>query len=340
MAKRKKRRRRFRHLNQSDRDRTEALLRTGRNQEDIALILDVDPGTISREIKKRKRKNGIYESTTAQHKADVKRTNSKHQGMKIEKYPELRKYIIQQLTCKQHRSPDEIAGRLNALDITPRVGANAIYKWLYSCWGQAYCKYLCSKRYRKRKQKRKAKREMIPNRKSIDLRPMEVVYGEGDLFVSPVKTGTKRSGAVICVPATKLLMGTMIENKKPHTMRNGVRKMKPERFVDCLILDNGIENRNHEQFGIDSYFADPHSPWQKPHVENSIGLLRRWFIPKKTDLKDVSEEQFQEYLHILNGKWRKSLDYKSAYEVSMEHGIIQKTPAWSGINILEKVAFH
>ena len=340
MIKRKKRRRRFRHLNQSDRDRIEALLRADHSQEEIAKILDVDPGTISREIKRRKSKNGVYKSTTAQYKANIKRANSKYCGMKIEKYPELRRFIIQELSGKNHRSPDEIAGRLKSLGITPRVGANAIYKWLYSCWGQTYCKYLCTRRYRKRKQKRKAKREMIPNRKSIRLRPKESICGEGDLFVSPTKTGTQRSGAVICVPASKLLLGTMIQNKKPDTMRDGVRRMEPERFVDYLVMDNGIENRNHEQFGIDAYFADPHSPWQKPHVENSIGLLRRWFIPKKTDLKNVSEEKFHEYLHILNGKWRKSLGYRSAYEVSLERGIIQKTPAFGGIKTLEKVAFH
>lgn len=340
MAKRKKRRRRFRHLNQSDRDRIEALLEAGHKQEEIAKILDFSPPTLSREIKKRRRKNGVYNSTTAQHKADIKRTNSKYCGMKIEEYPELRKYIIQELEGKNHRSPDEIAGRLKSLGITPRVGANAIYKWLYSCWGQAYCKYLCTRRYRKRKQKKKTKREMIPNRKSIRLRPKEGIYGEGDLFVSPIRTGTQRSGAVVCVPISKLLVGTMIENKKPDTMKDGIRRMEPERFVNCLVLDNGIENRNHEQFGIDSYFADPHSPWQKPHIENSIGLLRRWFIPKKTDLRKVSEEQFQNYLHILNGKYRKSLGYKSAYEVSLEHGIIQKTPALGGINTFEKVAFH
>lgn len=340
MEKRKKRRKHFRHLKQPDRDRIQALLRSGHIREEIAEILGFDPGTISREISRRKRMNGIYDSTTAQHKANAGRTNSKYQGMKIEKHPELRRYIIQQLSSKRHRSPDEIAGRLKTLGIIPRVGANAIYKWLYSCWGQAYCRYLCSKRYRKRKQKRKAKREMIPNRKSIDLKPKEGMQGEGDLFVSPIKTGSQRSGAIICIPATKLLMGTMIENKKPDTMRDGIRRIEPGRFVDFLVLDNGIENRSHEQFGIDAYFADPHSPWQKPHVENSIGLLRRWFIPKKTDLKYVSEEQLQEYLHILNGKWRKSLGFRSAYEVSLEHGIIQKTPALSGINNYEKVAFH
>ena len=324
MTKKRLRRKGFRHLNQSDRDRVEALLNAGHQQKEIAEILQVDKSTISREIKNRQRKNGRYKATTAQHKALVKRQSSKYQGMKIEKYTQLRAHIIAGL--KKNRSPDEIAGRLKRRDVFPRVGTNAIYKWLYSVWGQQYCRYLCTKRYRKRKQKRKVKREMIPNRISLRQRPKKGLHAEGDLFVSPTRTGVRRSGAVICFTNSKLLMGTMIPNKKPAQMTQGIRRMISKVSVDDLTLDNGIENRDHEQFGVDTYFADPHSPWQKPRVENSIGLLRRWFVPKKTNLKNVSERKLQHYLHVLNHKYRKSLGYRSAYEVAVEHGIIKKSP--------------
>lgn len=328
MKKKKQWRKKFRHLKQPDRDRIEALLSAKHLQKEIAVVLKVDEGTISREINKRKRKNDYYEATTAQHKANVKRSNSKYQGMKIEKHPELRRRIISEL--EGHRSPDEIAGRMKKEKIHPRAGANAIYKWLYGIGGQAYCRCLCAKRYKKKKQKRKTKREMIPDRISLKQRPKEGKHAEGDLFVSPIKTGTLRSGALVCVPDAKLLAGTMIANKKPAVMARAARKIISAISVDDLTLDNGIENKNHRQFGINTYFADPHSPWQKPHVENGIGLLRRWFMPKKTDLKNVSENQFQNYLHILNGKYRKSLEYRSAYEAAAECGIIQKVPAISG----------
>ena len=72
--KKRKKRRRFRHLNQFDRDRIEALTNAGHKQEEIAKILDFDTGSISREIKKRKRRNGIYSAKTAQHKAQQKRS--------------------------------------------------------------------------------------------------------------------------------------------------------------------------------------------------------------------------------------------------------------------------
>lgn len=339
--KKHKKKRHFRHLNQSDRDRIQALLSSGHKQEEIAEILDFDPGAISREIKKRKTKNGKYFSAVAQHKARVKRSNSKAQGMKVEAHPELRERIINELKSKQHRSPDEIAGRLKLEGIAPRVSAKSIYRWLYSRWGQQYCCHLCTRRYKRKKQKEnKTKREMIPNRKSIHLRPVEGIHAEGDLFVSPTKTHTQRSGAVFIIPDTKLVAGAMIENKKPASFKRAVKEKTKEINMDDLTLDNGIENREHEQFGVNTYFCDPHSPWQKPHVEGVIGLIRRWFIPKRTDLKDVSEDQLQEYFYILNNKYRKSLGYKSAYEVSVERGIIQKKPAFSGEILTAKVAFQ
>jgi len=322
--KKRKRRRHFRHLNQFGRDRIEAMIDSNQSQEQIAKILEFDAASISREIRKRKRKNGVYSAKTAQHKAQVKRSNSKYQGMKIEKYPELRRQIIRGL--KKRRSPDEIAGRMKKENQAIRVGTNAIYRWLYSVWGQAYCHLLCTKRYRKRKQKRSAKREMIPNRISIRERPVRGIHAEGDLFVSPTKTGSQNSGAIICIPESKLLVGTMIENKKPASMKAAVQAIVSDLNVDDIAFDNGIENRDHEQFGLPAYFCDPHSPWQKPHIENGIGLLRKWFVPKKTDLKKFPERRFQKCLHILNGKYRKSLGYKSAYEVSLECGIIKKIP--------------
>lgn len=340
MKKNQPRRKPFCHLDQHSRDRIQVLLGAGHQQQEIATILRVDKGTVSREITKRKRKNGHYEATTAQHKAQVLRSNSKYQGMKIEEYPDLRARIIKGL--KEHRSPDEIAGRMKREGIIPRTSTRAVYRWLYSSWGQSYCRYLCTRRYKKKKQTKTSKRAMIPNRIPLVLRPQEGVHAEADLFVSSRASGSLRSGAVMCVPEAKLLVGTMIENKKPAVMTRAVKNMNKRVFVDDVTMDNGMENRDHKNFGLPAYFCDPHSPWQKPHVENGIGLIRRWFVKKKTDLRNVSEDDLQSYLHVLNGKWRKSLGYRSAYEVAQERGIIRETKIpMTGMRInREKVAFQ
>lgn len=333
-------RKKYRHLDQSDRDRIEALLAAGHKQVEVARILKVDKGTISRELKRRLR-IGIYDATRAQMKANLKRSNSKYQGMKIEKYPIVKAFIIAQLA--KLRSPDEIAGYMERMHMEPRIQTNAIYKWLYSSYGNAYAKYLCTKRHRRKPRKENPfHRVMIPNAVSISERFLGAAnktryrHFDADTAVSPKKSGSTASIALAVERKINLIVGTKMPNLKPKEMTAAIQRMQDRVSMLSLTLDRGIENRSHESWSVPAFFADPHSPWQKPHVENNIGLLRRWFIPKKTNLADVSEEELQRCISILNHKYRKSLGYKSAYEVALEHGII-KTKEES---FNQEVAFH
>lgn len=323
----KNRRNPFRHFDQYDRDRMEAMLTAGHKQYEVAAVLGVTKGTISREMR-RKRRDGTYDATAAQMKANVRRSNSKHQGMKIEKHPRLKGLIIGHL--RRHRSPDEIVGRMKRERYSPRIGTAAIYKWLYSVYGSPYCRYLCTRRSRKKSQRRKPKRAMIPARISIHERPAKASlhHWEGDTMVSPKRAETTASVAMVVAIREKYLVGTKIENLRPETMKSAIQQKSAHVRMDTLTLDNGIENKAHREFGIPTYFCDPHSPWQKPHVEQAIGLLRRWFVPKGTDLSRVSEEALQRYLFILNQKYRKSLMYESAYEVAVKRGILKTEVAF------------
>ena len=323
------RRQPFKHLTQYDRDRIEKLRFHGTSIVDIARILGRDKGTISRELKKHTNRHHRYKATKAHAKAKEKRAGSKEVGMKIEKYPELKKHIIKQL--QSLRSPDEIAGRMKRMNISPRVGTNAIYKWLYSENGRQYCQYLCTQKIHKIKQSRAKKKSLIPNRISIKQRPDDVnqIHAQSDLFVSPTKLHSHTVGHLVVLPDTKLLSGTLLPNKSSRTMVDAIHRIEAVLPITTWTLDNGIENVHHEQFGIPAYFCTPGSPWQKPHVENSIGLTRRWFLPKGTDLATVPEETFASILHVFNHKQRKSLGYLSAYELSLERGIIKKVPRLS-----------
>ena len=91
-------------------------------------------------------------------------------------------------------------------------------------------------------------------------------------------------------------------------------------------MENGIENRDHEDIGTDTFFCDPYSSWQKPHVENVIRLVRR-FIPKGSDLSKVTETKIARVARILNHKPRKSLGYKTPYEIMVEHNLFTKMPS-------------
>ncbi|PIR44409.1 MAG: hypothetical protein COV10_04700 [Candidatus Vogelbacteria bacterium CG10_big_fil_rev_8_21_14_0_10_51_16] len=310
----------FVHLDFRARDRIEALWRAGHEQQEIAVILGVHKSTVSREIQLRKKEGGEYRADVAELKASVKRSNSKHQGMKIERNQELRKHLVSEL--KQYQSSECIAGNMQEKGMVPRVSSDAIYRWLRSAHGQRYCRYLCTKRYRKKPHRNAPERHMIANMSSIHNIPANPgLITEGDIFLSPRKVS--RTSAVLVVwRETKLLKGDLVKSLSPvHTTRV-MKKIHFENKSDVMILDQGGENREHEKFGVGTAFCDPASPRQKPLVENSIGQLRRWWWPKGTDLSKITREEFQEKIEIMNNKYKKSLQYRSANEVSRMHGIL------------------
>ena len=311
----------FVHLDFRARDRIEALWRAGHRPTEIAIILGVHKSTVSREIDRRQKKDGTYSATTAEHKAQIKRSNSKYQGMKIEQHETLRTYIVSEL--KHFQSPECIAGKMKEEKRIPRVSSDAIYRWLQSSFGQRYCKYLCTKRYRKKPHSEAPQRQIISNMTSIH--SLEVNPGhitEGDTFLSPKKV-SKTSAVVVVWRETKLLKGDIVKSLRPIHTTNVMRKIHRENKSDVMILDQGGENREHEKFGVRTYFCDRASPRQKPLVENSIGQLRRWWWPKGTDLSKISREEFKEKIEIMNNKYKKSLRYRSANEVSRERGILK-----------------
>ena len=311
----------FTHLNLYSRDRIESLWSEGVEQKMIAKIVGVHKSTVSREIKERQKDDGTYSATNAEHKALVKRGNSKYQGMKIEKHQWLRKHIVSEL--KKLQSPDGIAGRMKEEKWPVRVSGDAIYRWLRSPFGQRYCKYLCTKRYRKKPHSDAPQRQIIANMTSIHNIPADPGFvTEGDTFLSPRKM-SKASAVLVVWRDSKLLKGDLVKSLRPIHTTEVMRKIHSENKSDVMILDQGGENREHESFNVSTAFCDPASPRQKPLVESSIGLCRRWFWPKGTNLRLVSKEEFQINIEILNNKYRKSLRYRSANEVSKQYGIIK-----------------
>jgi len=95
----------------------------------------------------------------------------------------------------------------------------------------------------------------------------------------------------------------------------------PEQLRKTLTWDRGKELSAHAQFALETgtkvFFADPHSPWQRPTNENTNGLLRQYF-PKGTDLSRWSDQDLEAVALALNNRPRKSLDWKTPAEVFEE----------------------
>jgi IS30 family transposase len=89
----------------------------------------------------------------------------------------------------------------------------------------------------------------------------------------------------------------------------------PPAARQTITFDRGSEFLGYQQLasGIDSYFCDPHSPWQKGSVENANGRLRR-FLPGELDLASITPARLQEIEHQMNDTPRKCLGFRTPHE--------------------------
>jgi len=85
-----------------------------------------------------------------------------------------------------------------------------------------------------------------------------------------------------------------------------------------LTLDNGKEFSQFKELesktGLDVYFADAYSAWQRGTNENTNGLLRHYF-PKGIDFRKISEEELGLIIKKVNHRPRKCLNYRTPHEV-------------------------
>src|SRR5205085_811701 len=240
---------------------------------------------------------------------------------KLELCRELRELVIERLG--QDHSPQQISGwlRLSYPDNDEmQVSHETIYRALY-VQARGSLRRELTRHLRTRRQKRFARahsnRGQGPGRIAgmvmISERPPEVSdravpgHWEGDLLI-----GTRSSAIATLVERqtrycqlVALPEGT---NAEPvcEALKASIRTL-PVQLRRSLTCDQGKEMAEHRRFSIDTgvqvYFCDPRSPWQRGSNENTNGLLRQYF-PKRTEIAHYSQADLDAVAAQLNGRPR------------------------------------
>ena len=310
----------YKHFQGADRLELSILLQKGYSYRDIGRSMRKNASAISRELAKNST-GGVYDPAKAHTKATNKRRFSKYQGMKIAAKPELEIKVAVGLMAGW--SPEEVAGRIALLNNGQAIiSGKSIYKFCYSSRGQYLCKYLPHRRYRPRKRgAAKPAKTLIPDRISIDLRPLAVAkqkrFGdfEGDTLGRPKHENETLVGAV--ERKSLYFVGCKVARLK-YSMDGLKNVLSPhQKIVKSMTLDNGVENAGYKKMNVNTYFCHPYSSWEKPVIENTFGRLRR-YIPKRASLANYSEKRISDIIEIMNNTPRKKLGYRTPKEVFNE----------------------
>jgi IS30 family transposase len=233
---------------------------------------------------------------------------------------------------EQWWSPEEIARRLPIEfpdDPMMRVSHETIYQSLYvqgrGELRRELARCLRSGRAQRRPRHRgESDRGRISAMVMISERPAEADdravpgHWEGDLIMgklnrSAVGTLVERSTGYVCLLHLPDGKDALAVNA---AMGRAVAKL-PGQLFRTITWDQGKEMARHAEFtvatGIQIYFCDPHSPWQRPSNENTNGLLRQ-YLPKGSDLSTASEADLDAIARSLNNRPRKRLGFMKPSE--------------------------
>jgi IS30 family transposase len=172
------------------------------------------------------------------------------------------------------------------------------------------------------------RRGQIPDMQSIHIRPPEIEdrlipgHWEGDLIKG---AGNRSSVGTLVERTSGFVVLAKMDNATTRAVVDSfaaVLNREPEPMRKSMTYDQGREMHGHkiltERTGVQVYFADPHSPWQRGANENTNGLLRQ-YMPKGSDLSIYSQKELDAIALSLNTRPRARLKYESPLVVYTQH---------------------
>ena len=302
----------------------------GETNSEIARRIGKHRSTVGREIG-RCQGRGHYRAWTAQRKAD--RVAKRPRETKLSGSPRLLAEVeAGLLKCW---SPQQISAKLVVDypdELEMRISHETIYLSLFVQSRGELRRELTAQlrtgRKTRKQQGRAQTRGQIKEMVSISERPAEVEdravpgHWEGDLIVG---AHGRSAVATLVERQTRFVMLARLGTDRTtewviEALKTRIQDL-PAHLTRSLTWDQGKEMAAHLQFTVDSgvqvFFCDPHSPWQRGSNENTNGLLRQ-YLPKGTDLAVHDQPALDQIAAELNGRPRQTLGWASPAEKMTE----------------------
>jgi IS30 family transposase len=303
------------------------LLEAGLSMRAVAARIGRAASTISRELA-RNHGPGGYQPERADRLAWVRQRRPKRS--KIGSDPVLAEQV-QQLLARRF-SPEQIAGRLAVLfadNPSMRISHESIYQSIYvyprgGLQRELKAALRSGRAVRQRRGRRQA-RTTIPDAVSIHDRPEEVEgrlipgHHEGDLIKGSMASNSA-VGTIVERTTGYLTLLPLLDGHSADQVADAIVEhlsALPAWFTKTMTWDRGVEMAHHASItartGINVYFADPYSPYQRGSNENTNGLIRE-YLPKGTDLSVHTPAQLAAIADELNDRPRKRLGFYTPRE--------------------------
>ncbi|MDQ1494345.1 MAG: hypothetical protein QOG69_828 [Actinomycetota bacterium] len=318
-----------RYLSRDERYEVARLIEAGLSMRAVAARIGRAPSTISRELARNRGPAGGYQPERADRLAWVRQRRPK--PSKISCHPVLA-LAVQRMLARRF-SPEQIAGRLRVMfadNPSMHISHESIYQSIYVYprgeLRRELKAALRSGRAVRRRRGRRETRGTIPDAVSIHDRPDEVEgrlipgHHEGDLIKGSVASNSA-VGTIVERTTGYLTLLPLREGHSADQVADAIVEhlsALPAWFTKTLTWDRGVELARHASItartGIDVYFADPYSPYQRGSNENTNGLLRE-YLPKGTDLSTHTPADLAAIADELNDRPRKRLGFYTPREV-------------------------
>ena len=321
----------YEQLSLRERMEIDLLRREGLPVRAIALRLQRSASTISRELRRNtqatKQWSGPYDGERA-HRLTARRRRWDAR-FKLARQKDLETIVRERLAMGH--SPEQIAGRLAREYGRHVISHESIYRFAYHRVDQGdYLNRLLPRgKFRRGRVGHRggSPASFIKARRPISERDSEAAdratpgHWEADFVLFA------RYGDNLLVLHERTSRYIMVDHPPDRKAERTAERLAallaqaPKPLRKTLAVDNGTEFAMHyrltEQLDLKTYFCDPHAPWQKGGVENAIGRIRR-YLPRKTNLADLSPERLASIIAIYNNTPRKCLDFKTPAEAFSE----------------------